>query len=93
MEPWTCPTCKRGVAPGVEYCSHGNPGSAPEGYALIKLPELAPDLSRETALIRTNADLTITSWNGPIGKDGNPYIGQGGTSVVTNPPPAPFTWN
>ncbi len=22
-EGWTCPTCKRGVAPGEKYCDHG----------------------------------------------------------------------
>ncbi len=41
-EPWICPKCKRGVAPGVEFCDHDKRTSevyvGVDGFKIISQP-------------------------------------------------------
>jgi hypothetical protein len=41
---WTCPVCKRGVAPGVTYCEHGQKGNGPVPAPTEGTPEDGPVL-------------------------------------------------
>lgn len=34
--PWVCPSCNRGVAPGVKFCDHGK--VYPESYKDFHIP-------------------------------------------------------
>ncbi len=69
-QPWICPSCNRGVAPGVETCDHGGQLAYDPIWPIPIGPQpvepIGPNTGSPTYPDTTTITWAPNTWSGPI---------------------------